>query len=103
MANFWFSSDGKDYHATPEMFQIFNGSKTNTIPNSSNEKGGGSRSSVSISIPLQSRIGKFVKIELKLRSKWLLLSEITFETGNLSSFTITYSQKKHKIIIQISS
>lgn len=83
MANFWFSLDGKDYHATPEMFQIFNDSKTNTIPNSSNKKDGKSRSSIPISIPLQSRIGKFVKIELKFKSKWLLLSEITFETSNL--------------------
>ncbi|EFN64360.1 Discoidin domain-containing receptor 2 [Camponotus floridanus] len=80
MANFWFSLDGKDYHATPEIFQTFNDSKTNTIPNSSNEKNGRSRSSISISIPLQSRIGKFIKIELKFKSKWLLLSEITFET-----------------------
>jgi len=93
MANFWFSLDGKDYHATPEIFQTFNDSKTNTIPNSSNEKDGRSRSSISISIPLQSRIGKFVKIELKFKSKWLLLSEVTFETGNLSNFIIIYSQK----------
>lgn len=96
MANFWFSSDGKDYHATPEMFQTFNDSKTSIIPNSSNDKDGKSRNSILISIPLQSRIGKFVKIELKLRSKWLLLSEITFETGNLSNFIIRYIRKNLK-------
>lgn len=34
-----------------------------------------------ISIPLQSRIGRFVKMEFDLAAKWLLLSEITFHTG----------------------
>lgn len=96
MANFWFSLDGKDYQTTPEIFQTFNDSKTNTIPNSSSKNDGRSKSSISISIPLQSRIGKFVKIELKFKSKWLLLSEITFETGNFSSFIITYIRKSLK-------
>lgn len=32
-------------------------------------------------IPLQSRIGQFVKVEFSLTAKWLLLSEITFYTG----------------------
>lgn len=80
VVNFWFSSDGKEYHETPETFHMFNDPKMNIISGSSNEKNG--RSSASISIPLQSRIGKFVKMEIKPQSKWLLLSEITFQTGN---------------------
>lgn len=80
IVNFWFSSDGKEYHETPETFQMFNDPKINVIPGSSNEKN--RRSSASISIPLQSRVGKFVKMEIKSQSKWLLLSEITFQTGN---------------------
>ncbi|KAL6259702.1 hypothetical protein P5V15_009617 [Pogonomyrmex californicus] len=79
MVNFWFSSDGKDYHKTPETFQMFNGPKANIILSSSNEKGR-SKNSALISIPLQSRIGKFVKMEIKPQSKWLLLSEIIFQT-----------------------
>lgn len=84
MVDFWFSSDGKEYHGTPETFQTFKDPKTNIILNNSSEKSS-SRNSISISIPLQSRSGKFVKIEMKPRAKWLLLSEITFVMGNLYS------------------
>ncbi|KYQ53247.1 Discoidin domain-containing receptor 2, partial [Trachymyrmex zeteki] len=78
MVNFWFSLDGKEYHEIPETFQMFNEPKMNIIP--SNEKNGKSKSSALISIPLQSRLGKFVKMDIKPQSKWLLLSEISFET-----------------------
>lgn len=61
---------------------MFRDPKMNIIPNSDNEKNSRGKNGVLISIPLQSRVGKFVKIEIKPQSKWLLLSEITFESGN---------------------
>ncbi|XP_070528561.1 discoidin domain-containing receptor 2 isoform X2 [Cardiocondyla obscurior] len=76
--NFWFSLDGKEYYETPETFQVFNDVKINIISGNSNEKNG--RNSTIISIPLQLRTGKFIKMEIKPQSKWLLLSEITFQT-----------------------
>jgi len=88
--NFWFSSDGKEYHETPETFQMFNDPKIN-IPSSNNEKSSRNKNNVLISIPLQSRIGKFVKMDIKPQSKWLLLSEITFETGIISLILLLYS------------
>jgi len=86
MASFWFSPDGKEYHITRENFEMFD--NPNVILNSSNEKAGGDKNSISICISLQSKVGKFVKIELKPRSTWLLLSEITFETGNTGFYCI---------------
>nr|XP_012216863.1 PREDICTED: discoidin domain-containing receptor 2-like [Linepithema humile] len=78
----WFSSDGKEYHRmrrnTPEMFQTFTDLKANVISNSSREKG--SRNIFWISIPLEPKVGKFVKMELKPEAKWLLLSEIIFDS-----------------------
>lgn len=38
-------------------------------------------SSMTITIPLQLRSGKFVKLDLKPKSEWLLISEITFDPG----------------------
>jgi len=89
VVNFWFSSDGKEYHETPETFQMFNDPKMN-IPSSSNEKSSRNKNNALISIPLQSRIGKFVKMDIKPQSKWLLLSEITFETGIISLILLLY-------------
>jgi len=85
--NFWFSSDGKEYHETPETFQMFNEPKMNILSNS-NEKDGKSKSSALISIPLQLRFGKFVKMDIKPQSEWLLLSEISFETGTMISLLL---------------
>lgn len=62
----WFSHDGKQYQAAEEKAEFV----------------GSIRSSVAtLSIDLQSRSGRFVRIELVPRSKWLLLSEVTFESG----------------------
>lgn len=72
----WFSLDGKEYPGTPETFQTFNDPKANIILDNG-------KNSTSIYIPLQSRMGKFIKVELKPKAKWLLLSEITFMAGNL--------------------
>ncbi|XP_024936417.1 discoidin domain-containing receptor 2 isoform X2 [Cephus cinctus] len=64
-ATVWFSFDGTQYHQTPEKIEIAGEIKATTA---------------SISIPLQSRIGRFLKIELNPKSKWLLVSEVTFES-----------------------
>lgn len=96
IVNFWFSSDGKEYHETPETFQMVNDPKMNIISGNRNEKNG--KSSVSISIPLQSRVGKFIKMEIKPQSKWLLLSEITFHIGNY--YFVIIFQMYFKYIIQ---
>lgn len=98
--NFWFSSDGKEYHEAPETFQMLNDPKMTVIPGSSNEKGGRNRNSALISIPLQLRVGKFVKMNIKPQSKWLLLSEITFDTGIITDFiAIIYSNYIQDVII----
>lgn len=72
----WFSDDGEDYQTYLEI------SKTIAIDTSSNTAG----TVLSTSIALGSRVGKFVKLELGLTGKWLLLSEITFYTGMLFRF-----------------
>ncbi|KYN19447.1 Discoidin domain-containing receptor 2, partial [Trachymyrmex cornetzi] len=102
IVNFWFSSDGKEYYETPETFQMFNEPKIN-IPSSSNEKEGKSKSTALISIPLQSRLGKFVKMDIKPQSEWLLLSEISFETeknntdGALAHLSWIYTNSNENI------
>lgn len=63
----WFSSDGENYESEAEKL-------VGLIDASSSV-------AETISIPLQSRIGRFVKMEFDLAAKWLLLSEITFHTG----------------------
>lgn len=78
--NLWFSSDGKEYPGTPETL---NDPQMNINLDNGSEKVGNEKNSASITIPLQSRIGKFVRMELKPKATWLLLSEVTFVTGNL--------------------
>ncbi|XP_014476730.1 PREDICTED: discoidin domain-containing receptor 2-like isoform X2 [Dinoponera quadriceps] len=107
MANFWFSSDGKEYPDAPETF---NGSKTNIILDGGSERNGGDKNSALITIPLQSRLGKFVKVELKPKARWLLLSEVTFmtvpeaknNTGALERLSWIYSSNNENISQTIS-
>ncbi|XP_046825475.1 discoidin domain-containing receptor 2-like isoform X1 [Vespa crabro] len=61
----WFSFDGIDYDPTEATLRTTDDIKVGTSLST---------------ILLPTRIGKFVKLELKPKSKWLLLSEITFET-----------------------
>lgn len=61
----WFSVDGKSYEPL-------------TIEQSVEEKS--VSGIISIVIPLRSKSSKFVKLELEPRSKWLLISEITFDS-----------------------
>lgn len=41
-------------------------------------------SSRNVSIKLHHRIGRFVKIQLTFASKWIMLSEIMFESGKIN-------------------
>ncbi|XP_060832815.1 discoidin domain-containing receptor 2-like isoform X1 [Bombus pascuorum] len=68
----WFSTDGENYQSEAEK------SEWPIVARSS------AAETVLLSIPLQSRIGQFVKVEFSLAAKWLLLSEITFYTGSTS-------------------
>ncbi|XP_076248235.1 discoidin domain-containing receptor 2-like [Calliopsis andreniformis] len=65
----WFSNDGEDYQSDADILETPSDSGSLTTDGI-----------VSASIALQSKIGKFVKLELSLASKWLLLSEISFHT-----------------------
>lgn len=39
-----------------------------------------------ISIKLHHRIGKFVKLRFSFASRWIMISEITFDSGNYQAF-----------------
>ncbi|KOX78499.1 Epithelial discoidin domain-containing receptor 1 [Melipona quadrifasciata] len=72
MMRVWFSIDGENYRPEIEKSEW-------PIDVSS-----AAAETVLISIPLESKIGQFVKVEFSLAAKWLLLSEITFYTGSRS-------------------
>ncbi|XP_058799560.1 discoidin domain-containing receptor 2-like [Phymastichus coffea] len=59
-----FSYDGKEYEATDKI----------EIPNDFKSNAG------MVTIPLQLKTGRFVKLEIKPRAKWLLISEVVFES-----------------------
>ncbi|XP_012279194.1 discoidin domain-containing receptor 2 [Orussus abietinus] len=61
----WFSYDGKRYHPNPERLEFSGDIRTPTGV---------------VSVPLQSRTGRFAKVVFRPRSKWLLISEVTFES-----------------------
>lgn len=46
-------------------------------------------SSRNVSIKLHHRIGRFVKIQLTFASKWIMISEIMFDSGNFQRTKIT--------------
>ncbi|KAF3421704.1 hypothetical protein E2986_12360 [Frieseomelitta varia] len=69
MMRVWFSIDGENYRPEIEKSEW-------PVDVSS-----AAAETVLISIPLESKIGQFVKVEFSLAAKWLLLSEITFYTG----------------------
>ncbi|XP_033332108.2 discoidin domain-containing receptor 2 isoform X1 [Megalopta genalis] len=68
----WFSTDGDDYQTNPDISE--------TIPIDVNDA---ISTVLSTSIPLRSKTGRFVKLELDFAGKWLLLSEITFHTVSI--------------------
>ncbi|KAL7299846.1 hypothetical protein TKK_0007180 [Trichogramma kaykai] len=68
-----FSRDGREYHASSGKIDIVNGFSSTTA---------------TVSVPLQLKIGKFVKLVVHTRSKWLLISEVTFySVAGLSNVT----------------
>lgn len=42
-----------------------------------------------VSIKLHRRVGRFVKLRLSFAAKWIMISEITFDSGNLHINLIT--------------
>lgn len=84
----WFSDDGENYRPEAEK------SDWPIVARSP------SAETVLVSIPLQSRIGQFVKVEFSLAAKWLLLSEITFYTGKClhnSHIRVEVYKKKERV------
>lgn len=63
----WFSNDGESYD--PSSIEV-----------SVEEKSPYSPGIIPIVVSLKSRLGRFIKLELEPRSKWLLVSEISFES-----------------------
>ncbi|XP_078042513.1 discoidin domain-containing receptor 2 isoform X2 [Augochlora pura] len=68
----WFTTNDGDYQTNPDI------SETNPI-----DANDAIATVLSTSIPLRSKTGKFVKLELDFAGKWLLLSEITFHTVSI--------------------
>lgn len=73
MLRVWLSIDGETYQSEPEELQLSIGTD--------HPAGIPIAGAVTLSLPLRSRVGRFVKMELSLAAKWLLLSEVTFHTG----------------------
>ncbi|XP_044587943.1 discoidin domain-containing receptor 2-like isoform X3 [Cotesia glomerata] len=69
----WFSNDGESYD--PSSIEV-----------SVEEKSPYSPGIIPIVVSLKSRLGRFIKLELEPRSKWLLVSEISFESFAGSRF-----------------
>ena len=57
-----------------------------------------------VTIPLHNHIGRFVKLELAFDSKWLMISEVTFESGAYGVFLIFLNKtnwNKHLIKLSV--
>ncbi|KAJ9584504.1 hypothetical protein L9F63_021158, partial [Diploptera punctata] len=67
-ARIFFSLDGERYQQTPLYFK----------PQTPSDEGGAARN---VTIPLQNRVGRYVRLELDFASRWLLLSEIYFDSA----------------------
>ena len=39
-----------------------------------------------VSIPLNNQVGKFVKVQLFFALKWMLVSEVSFDSGQLTTY-----------------
>lgn len=63
----WFSLDGERYQSTPIVEEILADLNRESARN--------------VTVKLRGRSGKFVKIKLFFANKWILLSEIAFESG----------------------
>lgn len=40
---------------------------------------------VNVTIPLHNRVGRFLKLQMRFASRWILLSEVSFDSGKLLS------------------
>lgn len=40
---------------------------------------------VNVTIPLHNRVGRFLKLQMRFASRWILLSEVSFDSGELLS------------------
>ncbi|KAJ8668389.1 hypothetical protein QAD02_010052 [Eretmocerus hayati] len=65
----WFSFDGKEYYTHTQKMAISNDFRSN---------------SGMVTVPLQMKAGRFVRLQIKPRAKWLLMSEVIF--GSAASF-----------------
>jgi discoidin domain receptor family protein 2 len=79
-ARVFFSLDGERYQQTPLYFSLEASSGDNWYRSTTQLKdlGGAARN---VTIPLQNRVGRFLRLELGFASKWLLLSELYFDSG----------------------
>jgi discoidin domain receptor family protein 2 len=90
-ARIFFSLDGERYQQTPLYFSLDTGGEDEWYrhPTLLKDIGGAARN---ITIPLQNRVGRFVRLELDFASKWLLLSEVYFDSGEYSTLFGANSQ-----------
>jgi discoidin domain receptor family protein 2 len=79
-ARVFFSLDGERYQQTPLYFSLDTNNADNWYrdPTPLKDVGGAARN---VTIPLQNRVGRFVRLELQFASEWLLLSEVYFDSG----------------------
>lgn len=40
---------------------------------------------LNVTIPLHNRVGRFLKLQMRFASRWILLSEVSFDSGELLS------------------
>ena len=43
-----------------------------------------------VTMPLKHHVGKYVKIQLFFDSRWIMISEVTFESGKVHAFRFTF-------------
>ena len=79
-ARIFFSLDGERYQQTPLYFSLDTSSEDDWYhhPSLLKDSGGAARN---VTIPLQNRVGRFVRLEMDYANKWLLLSEVYFDSG----------------------
>lgn len=82
-ARVFFSLDGERYQQTPLYFSLDTKGEDDWFrdPPPHKDVGGNSRN---VTIPLQNRVGRFVRVELEFSTKWILLSEVYFDSGKYS-------------------
>jgi discoidin domain receptor family protein 2 len=82
-ARVFFSLDGVRYQQTPLYFSLDTNGEDDWYrdPTPLKDLGG---AALNVTIPLQNRVGRFVRLEMEFASKWLLLSEVYFDSGEYS-------------------